>query len=215
MGVRTALAVCGTSFLLGTLSTHWIADWGALWQLPLTDAHLRTSASYYHLLASMEPTLAAVPVAVSGLGGIALLWSFRDGRAGNVMFDGASIFLYACAIFVYFYSVFPSLTNLSGPLPSTTTPFPDVAKESTLALASSHLVCSVALTGVLFLQAGRYWVESPDGDGEEWGTEEVTPRIRPSRRHSTGQQEGAARVKELAEGSTRRREGSLRRKNRK
>ena len=108
MGVRTALAVCGTSFLLGetnrlcdvdsanilavgTLSTHWIADWGTLWQPPLTDAHLRTSASYYHILASMEPTLKAVPVAVSGLGGIALLWSFRDGRAGNVMFDGASI----------------------------------------------------------------------------------------------------------------------------
>lgn len=108
MGVRAALAVCGTSFLLGEvhrlwavagadvlavgiLSTHWIADWGTLWQPPLTDAHLRTSASYYHILASMEHSLKAVPVVVSSLGGVALLWSFRDGRAGNVMFDGASI----------------------------------------------------------------------------------------------------------------------------
>lgn len=39
----------------------------------------------------MEGALNLVPLAVAGLGGIALLWSFRDGRAGNLMFDGASI----------------------------------------------------------------------------------------------------------------------------
>ncbi|KAG9122513.1 hypothetical protein FRC07_001072 [Ceratobasidium sp. 392] len=217
MGVRAALAVCGTSFLLGTLSTHWIADWGTLWQPPLTDAHLRTSASYYHILSSMADILKAVPVAVSGLGGIALLWSFRDGRAGNLMFDGASIFLYACAIFVYIYSVIPSLIQLSEPLPPTTAVFPKIAKDSTLALASSHLVCSVALTGVLILQAARYWVESPDGEGEEWGSEVdfQAPEARPSRRHSAGEQ--AERPARPVNGSQtmRRRDGSLRRKARK
>ena len=217
MGVRAALAVCGTSFLLGTLSTHWIADWGTLWQPPLTEAHLRTSAAYYHILASMEGALNLVPLAVAGLGGLALLWSFRDGRAGNLMFDGASIFLYSCAVFVYFYSAIPSLVHLSEPILSKTESIPDATRAATLELASSHLVCSVALTGVLILQAARYWVESPDGEGEEWGTEDAKPEreIRPSRRHSAGQQEATSpRVQEL-NGSTRRREGSLRRKSRK
>ncbi|QRV86606.1 ER membrane protein SH3 [Ceratobasidium sp. AG-Ba] len=215
MGVRSALAICGTSFLLGTLSTHWIADWGTLWQPPLTDAHLRTSASYYHILSSMSRNLQAIPVAISGLGGVALLWSFRDGRAGNLMFDGASIFLYACAICVYVYSVIPSLIQLSEPLPALSVAFPETSKESTLALASTHLVCSVALTGVLILQAARYWVESPDGEGEEWGTEVSAPEIRPSRRHSAGEQHERPPRPASSSPSARRRDGSLRRKSRK
>ncbi|KAL5635495.1 hypothetical protein ACGC1H_004327 [Rhizoctonia solani] len=216
MGVRAALAVCGTWFLLGNLSTHWIADWGTLWQPPLTDAHLRTSAAYYHTLASMEGVLTFVPIAVAGLGGLALLWSFQDGRAGNLMFDGASLFLYACTIFVYYHSVIPSLTHLSEPLPSTVSSIPESTKEATLNLASYHLVCSVALTGVLILQAARFWAESPDGDEEDWGTEASVPErnIRPSRRHSAGQQQATPPLARDSP-STRRRDGSLRRKTRK
>ncbi|KAF8682382.1 Etoposide-induced protein 2.4 (EI24) [Rhizoctonia solani] len=197
----------------GTLSTHWIADWGTLWQPPLTDAHLRTSAAYYHILASMEGVLTLVPVAVAGLGGLALLWSFRDGRAGNLMFDGASIFLYACTVFVYYHSVIPSLTHLSEPLPSTVSSIPKSTKEATLNLASYHLVCSVALTGVLILQAARYWAESPDGDEGSWGTDDTAPerKIRPSRRHSAGEEQSTpSQVRDSV--SSRRRDGSLRRK---
>ena len=46
-------------------------------------------------------------------------------------------------------------------------PFPLTLKGPTLDLASSHLVCSVALTGVLVLQAGRWWAEQRDEDDEE------------------------------------------------
>ncbi|EEB87909.1 hypothetical protein MPER_14534, partial [Moniliophthora perniciosa FA553] len=35
-----------------------------------------------------------------------------------------------------------------------------------LDLASSHLICSVALTGILGLQAGRLWAETADDDAE-------------------------------------------------
>jgi len=42
--------------------------------------------------------------------------------------------------------------------------FPSDLRTPTLGLASSHLVCSVALTGVLALQAGRWWVERADDD---------------------------------------------------
>ena len=46
-------------------------------------------------------------------------------------------------------------------------PFPPALREPTLDLASSHLVCSVALTGVLVLQAARWWSEQTDVDEPE------------------------------------------------
>jgi len=42
--------------------------------------------------------------------------------------------------------------------------FPPDLRTPTLGLASSHLVCSVALTGVLALQMGRWWAERADDD---------------------------------------------------
>lgn len=46
-------------------------------------------------------------------------------------------------------------------------PFPSSLRGPTLELASSHLICSVALTGVLLLQAGRWWAEQHDNDDDE------------------------------------------------
>ena len=43
-------------------------------------------------------------------------------------------------------------------------------------LASSHLVCSVALTGVLILQAARWWAEEKDVDEDD--EEEVVAQPR-------------------------------------
>jgi hypothetical protein len=43
-------------------------------------------------------------------------------------------------------------------------PFPLALRHTTLELASNNLICSVALTGVLALQAGRFWAESSDED---------------------------------------------------
>ena len=45
--------------------------------------------------------------------------------------------------------------------------FPRSLREPTLELASSHLVCSVVLTGVLALQAGRWWAEQADVDEDD------------------------------------------------
>ena len=42
--------------------------------------------------------------------------------------------------------------------------FPSDLRTPTLGLASSHLICSVALTGVLALQTGRWWAERADDD---------------------------------------------------
>jgi len=45
-------------------------------------------------------------------------------------------------------------------------PFPRALRHATLELASNNLICSVALTGVLALQAGRFWVESSEEDDD-------------------------------------------------
>ena len=45
-------------------------------------------------------------------------------------------------------------------------PFPRALRNPTLELASSNLICSVALTGVLALQAGRLWAERADDDND-------------------------------------------------
>ena len=51
-------------------------------------------------------------------------------------------------------------------------PFPRSLRLATLELASNNLICSVALTGVLALQAGRFWAESSDTDDEDFGETE-------------------------------------------
>ncbi|KAI0081371.1 hypothetical protein K474DRAFT_1656488 [Panus rudis PR-1116 ss-1] len=193
-GLRTSIFISAVSFLLGLLFTHWIADSLTLWKSPETQTDLRlwTSATYYAILTHMPPTLVYLYSGVTIVGVVALLWSLMDGEAGNLMFDGGSALLYGSAVFVYIYSVIPNiLENFTGlPLPfvsaqkpisavltspppaSQLPPFPPSLRNPTLELASSHLVCSVALTGVLALQAGRWWAEMYDVDDDEAVLEE-------------------------------------------
>lgn len=91
---------------------------------------------------------------------------------------------------MYLYSVLPSLFSPlhstfecpytpSGILAKFSTlpthqlkdPFPGALRFATLELASTNLICSVALTGVLALQAGRFWAESSDTDDEDFEVE--------------------------------------------
>jgi len=166
MAIRAAITVSVTSILLGLLFTHWIADSLTLWRTPVTDAHLWVAARYYHVLTKGAPGVGYVVAATTTLGAVMILWSLRDGEAGNLMFDGGSIFLYGTAIAVYVQSVLPSIfTNyvvLPPSLPGAK--FPPDLRTPTLGLASSHLICSVALTGVLALQTGRWWAERADDD---------------------------------------------------
>ncbi|KAG6832367.1 hypothetical protein H0H92_002635 [Tricholoma furcatifolium] len=188
MGVRAGVVVCVTSFLLGSLFTHWIADSLTLWKSPVTDEHLWTAATYYSILAKGPPQALWFLASIVITGCITILWSLRDGRAGNIMFDGGSIFLFGTTVAMYLCSVLPSLfsssVNLSHdsdlptgvfakfnalPAHQLKDPFPRALRLVTLELASNNLICSVALTGVLALQAGRFWAESSvdDDDYEE------------------------------------------------
>lgn len=158
--------VCVTSFLLGILFTHWIADSLTLWKSPVTDSNLWASALYYSVISRGPAEILYACGAVALAGGFTILWSLRDGEAGNLMFDGGSIFLYATAIAVYLHTVLPNIRLNFISLPPFSPIFPSKLRTPTLELASSHLVCSVALTGVLALQAGRWWAEN-NNDGDE------------------------------------------------
>jgi hypothetical protein len=57
----------------------------------VTDEHLWTSASYYTILANGPVEIFYFLSVVVVLGGMTILWSLRDGEAGNLMFDGGSI----------------------------------------------------------------------------------------------------------------------------
>jgi len=181
MGIRAGIVVCVTSFLLGTLFTHWIADSLTLWKSPVTNEHLWTAASYYSILAKGPPVLAYLWAAVAIVGGTTIFWSLRDGEAGNLMFDGASIFLFGTTTVMCLYSVLPNLFTRFASLPvhQLTDPLPRNLRIATLDLASNNLICSVALTGVLALQAGRFWAEKSDAEEANWSAQskaDVRPR---------------------------------------
>jgi hypothetical protein len=169
MGVRAGVVVCVTSFLLGSLFTHWIADSLTLRKSPVTDENLWTAALYYSILTKGPVQIFYVLFGIIILGGTTIFWSFNDLEAGNLMFDGGSIFLYGVAVIMYAYSVIPNLMDKFTAIPPhhMMDAFPRLLRTPTLDLASNHLVCSVALTGVLILQAGRWWAELADGDDEE------------------------------------------------
>jgi hypothetical protein len=70
-------------------------------------------------------------------------------------------------LYLYSHSITGLLAQFSSlPKHQSKDPFPSALRNPTLELASSNLICSVALTGVLALQAGRLWAERADDDDE-------------------------------------------------
>ncbi|KAG9226366.1 hypothetical protein CCMSSC00406_0003245 [Pleurotus cornucopiae] len=176
MGIRAGVVVCTTSFLLGALFTNWIADSVTLWKSPITDEHLWTAASYYSILAKAPQELLYFLGCITLLGGTTILWSLRDGEAGNLMFDGGSLFLFASTMGMYLYSVLPSIFAKFASLPTHALkdPIPSNLRTAALDLASNNLICSVALTGVLALQAGRFWADKPEEESDDDAPQAVT-----------------------------------------
>lgn len=170
MGLRATVVVCTTSFLLGCLFTHWIADALTLWKPPAADADLWTAARYYDILETMPRWAQGILGAVVSAAGATVVWSFGDAQADNIMFDGGSICLFGATLAMYVYNVLPNIIKNFDSLPphEPDAVVPQSIRTAVLDLASNHLMCSVALTGVLALQAGRQWVErSARQDAEE------------------------------------------------
>jgi hypothetical protein len=117
-------------------------------------------------------------------------YSHRADRVrSSIWHNGCNVPFYRNAWFVFLGQLSESrLTHISTALFAWFTslpthqlkdPFPRSLRSATLELASNNLICSVALTGVLALQAGRWWAERADADDEE---EEAHPETDAERR---------------------------------
>lgn len=71
-----------------------------------------------------------------------------------------------------------AFTIISPTSPTPNELFPPTLKVQVLNLASANLICSVALTGVMGLQAARWWAESsdPEQETEDLQDEESKPQ---------------------------------------
>jgi hypothetical protein len=105
MAIRVAVFICVTSFLLGILFTHWIADSLTLWKINKTDERLWTAASYYHILVNGHPAFGYALLTAVITGGVCILLNLLDGQAYNLMFDGGSSCAYGFATFTSIHPV--------------------------------------------------------------------------------------------------------------
>ncbi|KAI5899699.1 uncharacterized protein SCHCODRAFT_02682678 [Schizophyllum commune H4-8] len=169
MGLRTIVVVCTTSFLLGCLFTHWIVDLLTLWRPPAAEVDLWTAVRYYSLIETMPRWSQLLLGLVVSLAGATILWSLGDGQADNIMFDGGSICLFGATLAMYVYNVLPSIIKNFETIPphEPDAIVPKTLRTAVIDLASNHLMCSVALTGVLALQAGRQWVQRSAREDQE------------------------------------------------
>ncbi|WWC59909.1 uncharacterized protein I303_102471 [Kwoniella dejecticola CBS 10117] len=148
---RTTLVTMSTCFLLGTTFTHWIADHNVLWRSPVTPDALVTSIKYYSYLSNAPNGMGWVYIAV---GLVALLSAsgravkgYR-GQGGEVLFDGGSI-----------VDVYPTIKSIPSPLPTSildAKSYPDLV-TAVRDLATNNIMTAVMLTGIMLLQAGRYY----------------------------------------------------------
>jgi hypothetical protein len=86
------------------------------------------------------------------------------------------VVLYLSALVAYFYSAVPRLQQFAvlPPFARNLPNFPPHLIDPTVELASSHLAVSVALTGVMILQAARYWAEGEDAEAAANNATSVT-----------------------------------------
>ncbi|OCF42505.1 hypothetical protein I317_03621 [Kwoniella heveanensis CBS 569] len=163
---RTMLVTVSTCFLLGTTFTHWIADHNVLWRSPITTDALVSSITYYSFLSDAPKGMVWVYV---GVGIIALLSAGGravkgyKGQGGEVLFDGGSIVLWSAIAYTQITEVYPTIRIFPSPL---STPLVDSPRypESANAvrdLASNNIMTAVMLTGIMLLQAGRYYSKRP------------------------------------------------------
>ncbi|RXK35668.1 hypothetical protein M231_07041 [Tremella mesenterica] len=157
------MTVC---FLLGTTFTHWIADHNVLWRFPLTSEAILESITYYSLLSAAPPWMGWVYV---GVGASALLSSGGRGvkgwrgMNGEMLFDGGSVVLLAAITYTQIFDVFPTISLLPSPLPPNVQDHPTYPALATAVrdLALDNVMTAVMLTGVMLLQAGRYYAKRP------------------------------------------------------
>ncbi|WVQ83507.1 hypothetical protein IAT38_005648 [Cryptococcus sp. DSM 104549] len=164
---RTTLITMSTSFFLGTTFCHWIADHNVLWKNPVTADAITDSIKYYSLLAGAPVgmgwayTFVGLVLLLS-VGGRSVKGYSRPG--GEVLFDGGSIVLIAALMWTQYQEIYSSgIAMIPSPLPAKLLDHPLYPTLNTVVrdLATNNIMTSVMLTGLVLLQAGRYYAKRP------------------------------------------------------
>jgi len=158
---------------IGATFTHWIADHNTLWKYPVTDEAVSVAISYYTLLGSGPDSLWWIWMGVAALAMLGTGWriarGFKNvagrGSGGGYLFDGGSLVLLVTVFFTQLNDVRRAIAEVTaathshnGPELATSEAMSSLVQD----LAGNNALISVALTGVMLLQAGRYYSERAD-----------------------------------------------------
>ncbi|WRT65387.1 uncharacterized protein IL334_002330 [Kwoniella shivajii] len=163
---RTTFVTMSTCFLLGTTFTHWIADHDVLWRSPVTPDALATSIKYYSFLSNAPSGLGWVYIAVGivallSAGGRAM--KGYQGQSGEILFDGV---LWSAIAYTQIYDVYPTIKLIPSHLPQSLTDhkaYPELV-SAVRDLATNNIMTAVMLTGIMLLQAGRWYSKRSAND---------------------------------------------------
>ncbi|EAA65010.1 hypothetical protein AN1845.2 [Aspergillus nidulans FGSC A4] len=111
----TFLIVCPTSFFLGIIFSLFPYDYPILWSTSPTDSTAYDSLeTHLRLLHASPPLIPRILHIVIFLGLAGLIMKLWKPSESNMLFDGASLVLYACGITVYVANIVKGLRLASG-----------------------------------------------------------------------------------------------------
>ncbi|KAK4685189.1 hypothetical protein P7C73_g4967, partial [Tremellales sp. Uapishka_1] len=97
-------------------------------------------------------------------------------QGGEVLFDGGSVVLLVAITYTQLNEVFPTITEFGRP---------DGLRTAVRDLANDNVMTAVMLTGVMLLQAGRYYAAKPSSAPPQTQSESAPPPSPLSNRTST------------------------------
>ncbi|KAL5339497.1 Shr3 amino acid permease chaperone [Aspergillus crustosus] len=171
----TFLIVCPTSFFLGIIFSLFPYDYPILWSTSQTSASAYNSLeAHLQLLHASPPLIPRILHIVIFLGAAGLIMKLWRPSESNMLFDGASLVLYACGITVYVANIVKGLRLATGGVygaqlaNSADEASQILGREDSLkVLSASNTILALVLVGVLVLQAGQWYAERKDAQEDE------------------------------------------------
>ncbi|KAF2405411.1 Shr3 amino acid permease chaperone [Trichodelitschia bisporula] len=186
----TFLIIGPTCFFLGILFILLPYDYYVLWSTPLDRApYFDRLEAHLRFLHSSPPLISRILHIAIGTGLLGFITKLYKPSEANMLFDGASLVLYMCAITVYIANVVKGLRVVTAGAYGTELvqgeavaamgagPGQEVdvigREDSLRVLAASNTILALVLIGVLVLQAGQWYaLHKEEAETEEMETRE-------------------------------------------
>jgi len=182
-----------TCFFLGLLFASFPYDYNVIWSSPALDPNAAAGSDprepFYLLLEthlkflhSSPPVISRILHIVIGTGLLGFLMKLYKPSEANILFDGASLALYTCAIIVYITNIVKGLRIVSAGTYGQVDAMDGEELEAVAAgqgqaqgqgqyigredslkvLAASNTILALVLVGVLVLQAGQWYAQKKE-----------------------------------------------------